>query len=165
MLLLKLTLAPLLAAAATLVARRWGPRVGGLFVGLPLTTGPIVLFPAIDQGLDFAARATLGILSGLVGLAAFALAYAAASRGAGWAASLALAAVAFFVASAGMGLLGGGVTHAQLGSEAAVAMLRGSVLSWIASRAASSPSGSRWRRRGSRWPSSSACPPRWPPRS
>ncbi len=47
MLLLKLTLAPLLVAAATLVARKWGPRVGGLLLGLPLTTGPIFLFLAL----------------------------------------------------------------------------------------------------------------------
>ena len=32
MLLLKLTLAPLLAAAATLVTQKWGPRVGGLLL-------------------------------------------------------------------------------------------------------------------------------------
>src|SRR3954468_7151692 len=106
LLLIKLTLAPLLVAAATLVARRWGPRVGGLFVGLPLTTGPIFLFLALDQGLDFAARATVGILSGLVGLAAFALAYAAASCRISWVGSLALAAVAFFAASAAIGQTG-----------------------------------------------------------
>lgn len=47
-LLLKLTLAPLLVALATLVARRWGPKVGGIVVGLPLSTGPIFLFLAID---------------------------------------------------------------------------------------------------------------------
>jgi hypothetical protein len=123
LLLLKLTLAPLLVAAATLVARRWGPRVGGLFVGLPLTTGPIFLFLAIDQGLDFAAGATVGILSGLVGLAAFALAYAAASRRAGWASSLALAAVAFFAASAAIGQTGGvGVVGTGLAAWAALAL-------------------------------------------
>jgi hypothetical protein len=122
LLLLKLTLAPLLVAAATLAARRWGPRVGGLVVGLPLTTGPIFLFLALDQGLDFAAGATLGILCGLVGLAAFALAYAAASRRTGWAGSLALAAVAFFAASAGMGRLGGGVVEAGLAAWAALGL-------------------------------------------
>jgi hypothetical protein len=79
MLLLKLTLAPLLVAAAMLVAQKWGPRMGGLLMGLPLTTGPIFLFLAIDQGPHFAAGATVGILFGLVGLAAFAVAYAAAS--------------------------------------------------------------------------------------
>jgi hypothetical protein len=122
LLLLKLTLAPLLVAAATLVARRWGPRVGGLIVGLPLTTGPIFLFLALDQGLGFAAGATLGILSGLVGLAAFALAYAAASRRAGWAPSLALAAVAFFAASASIGRLGVGMVEAGLAAWAALAL-------------------------------------------
>jgi hypothetical protein len=59
-LLLKLTLAPLLVAAATLVAQKWGPRVGGLLMGLPLTTGPIFLLLAIDQGPHFAAGATVG---------------------------------------------------------------------------------------------------------
>jgi hypothetical protein len=209
MLLLRLTLAPLLVAAATLVARKWGPRVGGLLVGLPLTTGPIFLLLAIDQGLQFAAGATVGILFGLVGLAAFALAYAAASSKTKWPASLAFAAAAFFAVSAGARKFGGNIaiaglaawvalllaasliprpepgiarkpppwwdlwvrmlaaaaltlaitatasklgpvlsgivgtypvvstvvmtfTHAQLGREAALAMLRGSVLSWIA---------------------------------
>jgi hypothetical protein len=122
LLLLKLTLAPLLVAAATLVARRWGPRVGGLIVGLPLTTGPIFLFLALDQGLGFAAGATVGILSGLVGLAAFALAYAAASRRTGWAGSLALAAVAFFAASVSVGWLGVGIVDAGLAAWAALAL-------------------------------------------
>lgn len=84
MLLLKLTLAPLLVAAATLVARKWGPRVGGLLMGLPLTTGPIFLLLAIDQGPHFAAGAAVGILFDLIGLAAFAVAYAAASSRTGW---------------------------------------------------------------------------------
>ena len=68
MLLLKLTLAPLLVAAATLVTQTWGPRVGGLLMGLPLTTGPIFLFLAIEQGPHFAAGTAVGILLGLVGL-------------------------------------------------------------------------------------------------
>ena len=88
LLLLKLTLAPLLVALATLVARRWGPRIGGVVVGLPLSTIPIFLFLAVDQGLDFAESACIGILFGLVGLAGFALIYAGVSRTAGWAISL-----------------------------------------------------------------------------
>ena len=102
-LLLKLTLAPLLVALATLVARRWGPKVGGIVVGLPLSTGPIFLFLAIDQGLGFAERACIGILFGLVGLAAFALVYTAVSRYAGWGVSIILAVVAFFLVSASVG--------------------------------------------------------------
>ena len=49
-------------------------------VGLPLSTGPIFLFLAIDQGLAFAERACVGILTALVGVAGFALTYTAVSR-------------------------------------------------------------------------------------
>lgn len=114
MLFLKLTLAPLLVAGATLAAQRWGPSVGGLLLGLPLTTGPIFLLLAIDQGPHFAAAATVGILFGLVGLAAFAVAYAAASSRAGWVASLAAATIAFFALSAGADQLGSQVVIAGL---------------------------------------------------
>ena len=100
LLFLKLTLAPFLVAVATVVARRWGPTIGGIIIGFPLSTGPIFLFLAIDQGLDFAARATVGILYALVGLAAFALTYALASLRTGWIGSLATAALLFFAVSA-----------------------------------------------------------------
>jgi hypothetical protein len=106
---LRLTLAPLLVAAATVVARTWGPRVGGLLMGLPLTTGPIFLLLTIDQGPHFGAGATVGILFGLVGLAPFAVAYAATSARTGWIASLASATVAFFALSVGAHRLGSDV--------------------------------------------------------
>ena len=51
---------------------------------LPLTTGPIFLFLATDQGPRFAAGASVGILFGLIGLAAFAVAYALSSSRVGW---------------------------------------------------------------------------------
>jgi hypothetical protein len=114
MLLLKLALAPLLVAAATLVAQKWGPRLGGLLMGLPLTTGPIFLLLAINQGPHFAAGVSVGILFGLVGLAAFAVAYAAASSRTGWVASLTSATAAFFTCSAGARQLGSGVVVAGL---------------------------------------------------
>jgi hypothetical protein len=95
MLLLKLILAPLLVATATLMARKWGAKIGGLLMGLPLTTGPIFLFLAMDQGPRFAAKASVGILFGLIGLAAFALAYAVSSNKFGWAGCLAFAVAAF----------------------------------------------------------------------
>ena len=120
LLLLKLTLAPMLVAIATLATRRWGPSVGGILVGLPLSTAPIFLFLAIDQGLDFAERATIGILFGLVGVAAFAIVYVLASRRVRWPASLALAAAAFFAASASAGQLQAGVFEAALAAYAAL---------------------------------------------
>lgn len=97
LLLLKLTLAPLLVASVTLVSQTWGPRAGGLLMGLPLTTGPIFLFLTVENGPRFGADATVGILYGLAGLAAFSVAYAAAAARARWTVSLVIATLAFFV--------------------------------------------------------------------
>ena len=75
---------PVLIGAATLAGRRWGQSVGGWLVGLPLTTGPVAFFIALDQGAAFAAGAALGSLGGAAAEAAFCVCYGwTASRG-GW---------------------------------------------------------------------------------
>src|SRR2546427_679588 len=70
MLLLKLLLTPLFILIITLIGRRWGSLVSGWLVGLPLTSAPVVLFLALEQGTAFASRAALlgPRLSGLLPL-------------------------------------------------------------------------------------------------
>lgn len=119
-LVLKLVLTPLLIAAASLAGRRWGPAVGGWFVGLPLTSGPIALFLALDHGAGFAAAAAVGSLTGALAEAAFCLAYAGAAR-AGWAVALAAATVTF---AAGAALL----QRAALSPAAAAACALGALV-------------------------------------
>jgi hypothetical protein len=65
---LKLCLAPLLILLATLAGRRWGPAVGGWLAGLPMTLGASSFILALEQGPQFAARAALGTLFGLISL-------------------------------------------------------------------------------------------------
>lgn len=84
-LLIKLTLLPALIGLVSLAGRRWGPTVTGWLVALPLTSGPVVFFLALEQGAAFAARAAQGTLLGIVSLAAFCLVYSLLSRGASWA--------------------------------------------------------------------------------
>ncbi len=72
---LKLVLAPLIIASATLVARRWGQNIGGLMVGLPLTSGPVSIFFAVEQGRQFATNAAIGSLLGLIPVAVFCAGY------------------------------------------------------------------------------------------
>ena len=94
LLLLKLTITPLLVGGASLAARRWGPAIGGWIVALPLTSGPILFFFALDQGPAFAADATVGTLLGLGAICGFCLGYLVASpRGAG--AAMAAASVGY----------------------------------------------------------------------
>ncbi len=73
---LKLVLAPVIIGGASLAGRRWGPAVSGWLVGLPLTSGPIIFFLALNNGASFAASAISGTLSGGFSLVAFCLVYA-----------------------------------------------------------------------------------------
>ena len=92
---LKLLLTPALIAAASLAGRRWGQAVSGWFVGLPLTSGPIAFFVALDHGVGFAAATALGALAAAIAEAAFCLAYGHAARRARWPLALAAACAAF----------------------------------------------------------------------
>jgi hypothetical protein len=96
---LKLTLTPILILAASLASRRWGQAIGGWLVALPLTTGPVTFFLALEQGERFAARAAEGALAGAGAEACFALAYGIA---AGRSAAVALLAASASFAVAGM---------------------------------------------------------------
>src|SRR5438067_12515333 len=78
---LKLVVTPVLITGATLVGRRWGETMSGWLVGLPLTSGPVVLFLALDHGAQFAASAAVGVILGTASQAAVALAYGWLVRG------------------------------------------------------------------------------------
>ena len=96
-LVLKLVVTPVLIGAASLAGRRWGQAVSGWFVGLPLTSGPIALFVALDHGAGFAAATAVGALAAATAEAAFCLAYAHTARRGRWPLCLASACLAFSV--------------------------------------------------------------------
>jgi hypothetical protein len=96
----KLLLAPCFVVGASLVARRFGPRVGGLIAGLPVVAGPILLVYALAHGRAFAASAAAGTLLGLVSLIAFVVVYARLSARLFWGVSLLAGWLAFAVATA-----------------------------------------------------------------
>ncbi|MGU7774485.1 hypothetical protein ACV229_30440 [Burkholderia sp. MR1-5-21] len=96
LLVFKLLVTPLLLLAATMAARRWGEAVGGFLVSLPLTSGPISVFLALEHGSAFAAHATAGSLIATAAQVAFCMAYCRlATRG--WPVALAGACAAFSV--------------------------------------------------------------------
>jgi hypothetical protein len=73
--LFKLIVTPLLIGGVSLAGQRWGPTIGGLLVGLPLTSGPVAFFLALAHGNVFAASASIGILAGGTSVVVFCLAY------------------------------------------------------------------------------------------
>lgn len=87
-LVLKVVLAPTLVVGVTLAARRWGPRVGGMLIALPVVAGPILLVITLEHGEVFGARAARGALLGVVALSAFCVAFAAAATPMRWPAVL-----------------------------------------------------------------------------
>ncbi|MFL5824547.1 MAG: hypothetical protein ACJ764_14020 [Solirubrobacteraceae bacterium] len=81
---LKILLAPLLVAAATLVGRRWGARVGGLVVALPVVAGPILLVIALQHGSHFAAITARHALLAVIALCGFTIVFALLSPSGSW---------------------------------------------------------------------------------
>jgi hypothetical protein len=122
----KLLLAPCFVVGASLVARRFGPRVGGLIAGLPVVAGPILLAYALAHGRAFAAGAAAGTLLGLVSLIAFVVVYSRLAGRLSWAASMLAGWLAFAAATAVLSVLSPPV-GAALGL-AAVALLVGLAL-------------------------------------
>lgn len=94
-LLFKLLTTPTLILIATLVSRRFGQATGGWLVGLPLTSGPIAFFLAIEQGPRFAQLAAAGSLNGTIAQAFFATTYVRLARRRHWSVCLFGASVAF----------------------------------------------------------------------
>jgi len=97
---LKIVLAPAFVVAITLVARRFGSRIGGVVGGLPVIAGPILFVLALDHGTSFAAEAANGTLLGVIAVMAFVLGYVAVSRRFPWQAAVPAAWVCFLVAVA-----------------------------------------------------------------
>lgn len=97
---LKLSLVPALILVATFVGIRWGPAVSGWLVSLPLTSGPVLFFLALEQGNAFASTASEGVILGLASIVAFALAYswvALRTQAKPWFYPMALGWAAFFL--------------------------------------------------------------------
>ena len=84
----KVLLAPSFVVGASMTARRFGARVGGLVAGLPVVAGPILLAYALAHGRGFAANAAAGTLLGLVSLIAFVVVYANLAHRVSWGTSM-----------------------------------------------------------------------------
>lgn len=97
--LFKATIPPVLVALVSLAARRWGAGVGGLLIGLPWMTGPILFFLGLDKGDAFALSACTGIEIGVACIACYVTAFGLMSLIARWPLCLAVA-TATFIAGA-----------------------------------------------------------------
>jgi len=98
--LLKLVLVPTFIGAVSLAGRRWGTTVSGWLIGLPLTSGPVVFFLALEQGNIFAFKASQGIMLGIVSVYVFCLTYSRTATHLRWFQSTLAGFTGFFACTA-----------------------------------------------------------------
>jgi hypothetical protein len=72
---IKLLLMPLVVALVTLASRKWGNNVAGILASLPFVAGPILLFIAIERGVQFASNTIPGVMVGVLGWNLFCIVY------------------------------------------------------------------------------------------
>ena len=112
LLILKLILTPLIVATVTLVARRWGESIGGLLIGLPMTSGPVSVFLLLEQGRHFAAGAANSAMLGLIPVTALNVSYVLSARRFPWYLSALCAILLYAITVAAVSVLpiGAGLT-------------------------------------------------------
>jgi hypothetical protein len=118
----QLTVAPLLVAAAWFAARWWGHGIGGVVGAFPAIVGPVLLIGAQRHGADFAAEEATGTLLGLAGLSGFALVYGRTAERASWPASLAAGWAVAAVAAGLAATVGGSLLAALFVAVASLAL-------------------------------------------
>ena len=128
---LKLVLTPTIVVVSTLAGRRFGRVASGWFVGLPLTSGPIAAFFAVEHGKRFAAHAAVGSLGGAIAEVAFCIAYAATARRHGWRGAVLAASAAFAVAATALRLLALGPRAVDVVPLAAAAVVALVASTWL----------------------------------
>jgi uncharacterized membrane protein (GlpM family) len=96
---LKLALVPAFLLLVSVAGRLWGPAIAGRLAGLPLVTGPILFFLALERGPEFTARAATAALSAVVASQCCSVAYAHAAQRLPWPLALCTSLTTWFVAA------------------------------------------------------------------
>ena len=140
---LKLILTPLLIGVASVAAGRWGPAVGGWIVSLPMISGSVALFVALQDGTGFAALTAAASLAGTIAIAAYCIAYVQVARRARWPAAAFAALLSWAIVAA--------IVRPLISLPVVLPLLAVALLAFTALR---------WMPRGSMRPSASSMP-RW----
>lgn len=95
----KVAAAAAIVVAASRAAERAGPFLGAMVATLPVSTGPIYVFLAMDHGVAFVAEAAVTSVAGVAAIAAFVAGHALAAQRFATAGSLAIATLVWSAAA------------------------------------------------------------------
>jgi len=104
---IKLITVPLFILIVSLLVRKCGPTIGGLIVGLPLTSAPVIVFLALEQGNSFASGASQGIMMGLISVTIFCLVYSWFASSQSWSVCMVTSSISYFAVTALLSFLTG----------------------------------------------------------
>jgi hypothetical protein len=83
-LVIKLLFAPLFIIFTYVIQRKYGARLGGVFMAIPFIVVPILVVLYLQEGRDFFHSAVIGTYSGQIGLLFFVLAFTSMARRFKW---------------------------------------------------------------------------------
>jgi len=81
---IKVFLAPIFIVFAYLIQRRYGPKIGGIFVAIPFIATPILLVIYFEQGKEFFHQTIIGTYAGQIGVLVYILLYTHLARTLSW---------------------------------------------------------------------------------
>jgi len=99
LLLLKVAIAPAFVGIVSLIAPRYGQRIAGWLVALPINTGTVLVVLTLTEGSAFAASAALGALLAIVSISAFGIGYARSALRFRWPVCLGVAFLGFLAST------------------------------------------------------------------
>ena len=98
----KIAAAVIIVVTASRATERAGPFLGAMIATLPVSTGPVYVFLAMDHGAAFVSESALMSLASTAGIVAFIATHAHAAQRFAMPASLALATLAWFAVALGL---------------------------------------------------------------
>lgn len=94
---IKLLLAPIFIVFTYVIQRKYGPKVGGIFVAIPFIATPILLVIYFEQGVKFFHQAIIGTYAGQIGVLIYIFMYTHLARTRSWKICFAISTITFLL--------------------------------------------------------------------
>ena len=94
---IKLFLAPIFIASAYFIQKKYGPKIGGIFVAIPFIATPILLVIYFQHGKEFFHQAIIGTYAGQVGVLIYIFVYTHLAQKINWVICFSTATVCYLI--------------------------------------------------------------------
>lgn len=96
---IKVLFAPIFIVFAYAIQKKYGPKVGGIFVAIPFIAAPIMLVIYFEHGAEFLHKAILGSYAGQAGVLIYIYVYTHLARSCTWPICFAASTLSYLIAA------------------------------------------------------------------